>query len=35
MLSKRHEEILRLLDLLKAEKEGNKILRKVIEEKML
>ena len=32
-LSKRHEEILRLLDLLKAEKEDNKILRKVIEEK--
>ena len=32
-LSKRHEEILRLLDLLKAEKEDNKILCKVIEEK--
>ena len=32
-LSKRHKEILRLLDLLKAEKEDNKILHKVIEEK--
>ena len=32
-LWKRHEEILRLLDLLKAEKEDNKILHKVIEEK--
>ena len=33
MLSKRHEEILKILDLLKAEKEDNKTLRKVIEEK--
>ena len=32
-LSKRQEEILRLLDLLKAEKEDNKMLCKVIEEK--
>ena len=32
-LSKRHEEILRLLDLLKAAKEDNKILCKIVEEK--
>ena len=32
-LSKRHEEFLRLLDLLEDEKEDNKMSRKVVEEK--